>query len=180
MKKYIVLIFTIILASCVSLSTKKAEIKKQLIKPELMPKLSKGFVIQKLPNWQFHGFHNVLHYTPKELMDVGDEFIYNSISASNNDSKGESLQSIVDRSINKRMNTVKITNFKMFKEPTQYGESIIVTYDSKISGKEYKTIKQYYKYKSRVYRVFFSARKKNFDKYSKDAIRMMKTFTITE
>ena len=168
------------MASCVSLATKKAEIKKQLMKPELMPKLSKGFVIQKLPNWQFHGFHNVLHYTPKELMDVGDEFIYNSISASNSDAKGRSLQSIVDNAVNKRMSHIEITNFKMFSEPTRYGESIIVTYDSKVRGKEYQTIKQYYKYKGRVYRVFYYARKENFDKYSKDAIRMMKTFTITE
>lgn len=166
--------------SCVSLSTKKAEAKKQLIKPELMPKLSKGFIIQKLPNWQFHGFHNVLHYTPKELMDVGDEFIFNSISASNGDAKGRSLQAIVDDAVNKRRNTIEITNFKMFKEPTRYGESIIVTYDSKVKRSEYKVIKQYYKYKARVYRVFFTMRKEYYDKYVNEAIQMMKTFTITE
>jgi len=179
MKKFIILILGITMVSCAT-KIDKAAIKKQLTRKELHPKLSKGFMIQKLPNWQFHGFHNVLHYTPKELMDVGDEFIYNSISASNRDAKGKSLQVIVDDAINKRMNSIKITNFKMFKEPTKYGESIIVTYDSKVRGKQYKTIKQYYKYKARVYRVFFSVRKEYYDTYVNEAIQMMKTFTITE
>lgn len=179
MKKIIVLILGFTLVGCAIKFDKKA-IKKELTNSELYPKLSKGFTIQKLPNWQFHGFHNIMHYTPKELMDVDDEFIFNSISASNHDAKGRSLQTIVDDAINKRMNFVEITNFKMFREPTRYGESIIITYDSNVRGKEYKNIKQYYKYKARVYRVFFIVRKENYDTYVNDAIRMMKTFTITE
>jgi len=179
MRKYIILIIGFAVVSCAS-KIDKAVIKKQLTDSELLPKLSKGFTIQRLPNWQFHGFHKVLHYTPKELMDVGDEFIYNAISASNNDSKGRSLQAIVDDDINKRMSHVRITNFKMFTEPTKYGESVIVTFDSKINRKDFQNIQQYYKYKSRVYRVFFSARKKYYDTYADEAIQMMKTFTITE
>ncbi|MEM6719884.1 MAG: hypothetical protein AAF611_11235 [Bacteroidota bacterium] len=179
MKKYIVLIIGFVLVSCASKLDIRT-LKDQLTDSKLYQKTSKGFTIQKLPDWEFHGFHNILHYTPKEFMNKGDDFIQNAISASNYDAGGKGLQTIVDTNVEKGLCCFKVTNFKMFTEPTRYGESIIVTFDSKINKKEYKNIWQFYKYKNRVYRVFFSARKRYYDRYANEAIQMMKTFTITE
>lgn len=75
-KTNILLICFLILSSC---STTKPT--TQLSEIELFKKLSNGFIIQKLPNWEFHGFHGVSSYTPKELMNVGQEYIYNGITA---------------------------------------------------------------------------------------------------
>jgi hypothetical protein len=174
MKKYILLLIIVFIGCITTKPTTK------LIEKELFEKLSNGFIIQKLPNWTFHDFHGVLNYTPTDLMSVGKEYIYNGITASNKKANGKTLQSIVDKDVNERMSFVKITNFKMFKKQTKYGESILLYYDVDVNGSKYKTIKQYYLHNDRVYRVYFSARKKYFDTYSKEAIQIMETFTITK
>lgn len=169
------LIYLVVLTSCTA--TKPTT---KLSEKELFTKLSKGFIIQKLPNWEFHGFHGVLNYTPKELMNVGQEYIYNGIIAYKRQLKSENLTAIVDDYISKRKSLNEIIKLEKVKEQTKYGESIVVIYTSLINSTEYKSIRQHYVHNNILYVVSFSAKSKFFNFFVNDAIHMMKTFTITE
>ncbi len=153
----------------------------KLSEKELFEKLSNGFIIQKLPYWEFHGFHGVLNYTPKELMNVGYERVYNNISVHKRKIKDEeTLQSIVDEYISRRKHYSKVIKLETVKEQTKYGESIVVIYTSIFNNIESRTIHQFYTYNNTLYGVSYSAKSKFFDFFVNDAIHMMKTFTITE
>ncbi|WP_162014334.1 hypothetical protein [Kordia algicida] len=151
-----------------------------LSKSELFTKLSKGFIIQKLPNWEFHGFHGVLNYTPKELMNVGYEYIYNGIIATTKEVGEETLSSFVAKEIDRQNSLYKVTNFKKIIEQTRYGKSIVLVYDAEINRIDYKVIRQFYLHQGIIYEVAYSAKSKFFDFFVNDAIHMMKTFTITQ
>jgi hypothetical protein len=149
-------------------------------KEEFFTKLSKGFSIQKLPNWEFHGFHGVLNYTPTALMSIDKEYIYNGMTASSSEVKGGTLLAVVNREVNQRMKFMTITNLTKSKKQTKYGESYTVTYNSTMNNVSYTSITNYYKYNNRIYKVSFAAKDKYFGTYVNDALRMMLTFTITE
>jgi len=149
-------------------------------KEELFTKLSKGFSIQKLPSWEFHGFHGVLNYTPKALMNIGKEYIGNGITVSSSEAKKGTLLAVVNRELNQWMKFATITNITKSKKQTKYGESYTVTYNSTINNIAYTAITNYYKYNNRMYKVSFSAKDIYFSNYVNDALQMMLTFTITE
>ncbi|MBC8753552.1 hypothetical protein H2O64_02640 [Kordia sp. YSTF-M3] len=174
MKKYSLLLIIVFIGCTTTKQTTK------LSEKELFEKLSNGFIIQKLPNWTFHGFHGVLNYTPTDLMNVGYERIYNGITAYKRQLKNETLQSIVDEFISERKSYYEISKLKKVKEQTKYGESIVVIYTSVINNIEYKAIRQFYIYNNTLYGVSFSAKSKFFDFFVNDAIHMMETFTITK
>ncbi|QHI37101.1 hypothetical protein IMCC3317_24790 [Kordia antarctica] len=94
MKIRYILFLLIVLTSCATKPTAK------LSKKELFKKLSDGFIIQKLPDWEFHGFHGVLNYTPTELMTIGQEYIYNGIIAYKRELKNEKL-GVIDKMVAK-------------------------------------------------------------------------------
>ena len=172
----ILLLTCFVVLTCCTTSKKTT----QLSEKELFEKLSNGFIIQKLPNWEFHGFHGVLNYTPKELMNVGQEYIYNGITANKRQLKNETLASIVDDYIKLRKKHSEIIKLKKITEQTKYGESIVLIYTSEINRTKYKVIKQFYSYNNTLYIVSYTAKSKFFDFFVNDAIHMMKTFTITE
>lgn len=149
-------------------------------KEVLFTKLSKGFSIQKLPSWEFHGFHGVLNYTPKALMNVSKEYIGNGITVSSSKAKDATLLATLNRELNQRMKFATITNIRKSKRETKYGDSYNVTYNSTINNISYKAIRSYYKYNNRIYNVSFVAKEKYFGNYVNEALQMMLTFTITE
>ncbi|KAB8155426.1 hypothetical protein EZY14_005945 [Kordia sp. TARA_039_SRF] len=153
-----------------------------LTKREAFEKYSDGFSIQKLPNWEFHSFHGMLNYTPKRLMEVGREYIYNGVTVTKQKIKDEVLADIVNDYIYERKKSEfdEITVLKKVKEPTKYGESIVLIYTNKINYTEFKAIKQFYVYNGILYKVAYTAKSIFFDFFVNDAIHMMKTFTITE
>ncbi|WP_420573049.1 hypothetical protein [Kordia sp.] len=179
MKKYFIFLLLILL-SCSTTKNTQAKNTKKLTKKESFEKLSKGFVIQKLPNWEFHSFHGFLNYTPKELMTVGQEYIYNGVTVERRKIKNETLTSIVSDYIKLVKSHDELIKLEKIREQTKYGESIVLVYTSEVNRTEYKVIKQFYLYNNMLYVVAYTAKSKFFDFFVNDAIHMMKTFTITE
>jgi len=180
--KRILLIFLLLFISCGSSNTSNSsKAQKKPTKKEAFKKYTNGFVIQKLPNWEFHDFHGMLNYTPKRLMEVGREYIYNGVTATKRTiKKDETLQSIVDNYISMREKHNEIIKLERINEQTKYGESVVLVYTSEINLTKYKVIKQFYLHDNILYIVAYTAKSKFFDFFVNDAIHMMKTFTITE
>ena len=178
MKNYVLLLF-LVLMSCATTqnnSLEKARVKQQ----KEFEKLSEGFIVQKLPNWEFHGFHGMLNYTPKQLM-FGHEYISNGLTVTKRPAINETLESAVNKYIYLRENSRYdiFRKLKRVKEQTKYGESTVLIYTIEVNGIEYKVIKQFYVYNDMLYIVGFTAKSQFFSYFVNDAIHMMKTFTIT-
>ncbi len=127
--------------------------KQELQSKERYDRLSKGFTIRSLPNWTFHGYHDIFNLTPNDLMNKGKEYIGNYVSAYKyRKSSNAPLDSIVENDF-KRMYSTEVINPKKYTASTKYGESIVVTYQEKHGTYEYQCVRQFYKYKDYVYKV---------------------------
>lgn len=169
----IAIVFLLVLSSCASLKEKYQD-------QDLYNRLSKGFVLEKLPNWTFHGYHAVLNFTPTDLMDKGKKYMINNVTAYKSRKPSKvALEKSVGNQFKNGVNA-KITNLKTYTAETKYGTSIVATYDASGGSIKSKAIWQFYKYKGYVYKLSYTAEVEYFDTYYEDALKIMKTFKIVE
>ncbi|WP_298427956.1 hypothetical protein [uncultured Kordia sp.] len=171
-----ILLFVLVIATIISCTS----LKKELQSKERYDRLSKGFSIEKLPNWTFHGFHDIFNLTPNDLMVKGKDYIRNYVSVYKYRKPTDSPLDSIAKNHFKSMFDTEISDLKKYAAQTEYGKSVVITYKATHGNYKYACVRQYYKLKDHVYQLNYVAEQQYFDTYYDEAIAMMKTFKITE
>ena len=145
---------------------------------------SKGFEL-KIPNtWcSYKGFHNILSYSPKSLLNLKDNHFKNNLYVAHYDNDTHKSKDI-EEALRKHY---PLMNSDTFLSPTYssdihktYGKYYILKYKSVQDGDKLLRLDVLFNYKNRDYILCYSVLERDYEKYINDVIQIIESFKILE
>lgn len=139
----------------------------------------------KIPdNWcSYNGFHNILMYSPKSLLNLKDNFYKNNLYVAaydNSTYKSENIEEAIKK------HYVLLNDNSQFAPVLEesiheiYGKYYIIKRKSIQHGEKIMNLDLLFNYKNQDYIIYYSVLEKDFNANLNDVIQIMESFKILE
>ena len=144
----------------------------------------KGFELKIPENWcTYIGFHDILSYSPKSLLNLSKNHYKNSlyVAAYDNDSyKSKDIEEALSKHyvlLNTDLEFAPVYNADVHKS---YGKYYILKSISIQKGEKFINLDVLFNYKNQDYILYYSVLEKDFETYVNDVIQIIESFKILE